>query len=208
MTAAAACGLHDPPPAAPRPLERARGTWGMGLFIATEAMLFALLFFAYFYLGGSQARWPPKEDPSYTYALVLLAILLGSGAAAHWAQRGIERGLAGRLRAGLVVALVLSFAFLFVQSLEYAKHLRSLTPAESAYGSIFYTITSFHLAHVILGVLMLLFVLARAMAGHFDAGRHQAVKNAVAYWHFVDVVWILIVAILYLSPHFYGSGRP
>ncbi|MBN1239394.1 MAG: heme-copper oxidase subunit III, partial [Gammaproteobacteria bacterium] len=84
------------------------------------------------------------------------------------------------------------------------KHLRTLTPEESAYGSIFYTITSFHFLHLVLGIFMLLFVLARAFAGHFDGRRHLAVKNATMYWHFVDIVWIFVVAILYLSPRFYA----
>lgn len=191
------------PPTHSRPLERGRGRWGMWLFIATEAMLFALLFFAYFYLGASRPEWPPKEDPSYKYALILLGILLLSSAVLHWGERGIKQGSAGRLKAGLGLTLLLGLAFLGVQMLEYRSHLKHLQPTTDAYGSIFYTITGFHLAHVLVGMLMLAFVFARALAGHFDRRRHLAVENASLYWHFVDVVWVCVVAVLYLSPHFY-----
>ena len=186
-----------------RPIEKMRGRWGMWLFIGTEGMLFALLFFGYFYLGGSQAKWPPREDPTLKLALVLLAILLASSVVLWWGERGIKRGSAATLRLGLVGTLLLAAAFLYVQSIEYRHHLQKLTPQTDAYGSIFYTITGFHLAHVIVGVLMLLFVLARAMAGHFDGERHLAVQLAALYWHFVDVVWLLVVAILYVSPRLY-----
>lgn len=189
-----------------RSVERARGLWGMGLFIATEAMLFALLFFGYFYLGASRPQWPIGKDPAYTKALIMLVILLASSATAHWAQRGIERGRTAALKAGLALSLALTAAFLFVSYLEHQSHLKELTPGMNAYGSIFYTITSFHLAHLILGALMLAYVLARSFAGHFSEARHLAVKNSVLYWHFVDAIWVLVVAILYISPHLYGGG--
>jgi heme/copper-type cytochrome/quinol oxidase subunit 3 len=186
---------------AARPTERRRGEIGMWSFIATEAMLFGLLFFAYFYLASGQSQWPPREDPPYALALVLLVLLLVSSGTAQWAKSGIERGNRTRLVAGLALTLLLSAAFIVVQAFEYRSHWRTLRPSDSAYGSIFYTITSFHFAHVLIGVLLLLFTLARALAGHFDAQRHLAVRNTVAYWHFVDLVWIFVVAILYLSPH-------
>jgi len=191
-------------PPAHRDHERLRGIWGMGLFIATEAMLFVLLFFAYFYLAASRPHWPLEQDPPYTKALIMLAILLLSSVVSHWGQKGIERGRSGRLKIGLGLTLVLAGAFLYVSYLEHQSHLKELAPTDNAYGSIFYTITSFHLAHLILGVLMLAFVLVRAFAGHFSETRHLAVKNTVTYWHFVDVVWIFVVAILYVSPHLYG----
>lgn len=187
-----------------RPVERGRGQWGMSLFIATEAMLFVLLFFAYFYLAASQPRWPLTEDPSFILALVLLAILLVSSFTAAWGKRGIEAGNSRRLNLGIGMTLILAVAFLIVQVFEYRHHLEKLTPTDSAYGSIFYTITTLHLAHVIGGFGLLAFVLARGLAGHFTGDRHLAADNAVLYWHFVDVVWLLVVAVLYVLPHFYG----
>jgi heme/copper-type cytochrome/quinol oxidase subunit 3 len=164
-------------------------------------MLFVLLFFGYFYLAASKPHWPLEEDPPYTLALVLLGILVVSSGTAEWAKKGIVAGRRGQLQAGLGLTLLLSAAFIAVQAVEYANHLKKLRPSDSSYGSIFYTITSFHFLHVVVGVLLLAFALSRALAGHFDERRHVAVKNAVTYWHFVDLVWIVVVAIVYLSPH-------
>ena len=69
-----------------------------------------------------------------------------------------------------------------------------------AYGSFFYLITGLHGAHVALGLFMLLYVAIRAFAGHFDRVRHSAVRNAILYWHFVDVVWLVVFTTLYLLP--------
>jgi heme/copper-type cytochrome/quinol oxidase subunit 3 len=187
-----------------RPTEKRRGEIGMWLFIGTEAMLFALLFFGYFYLGASKPQWPLEEDPPFSLALWLLAILLASSVVAEWAKRGVAKDRTGRLKIGLGATLLLGALFVVVQMFEYRRHLKLLRPDENAYGSIFYTITSVHFAHVIVGLCLLLFVFARALAGHFDSKRHVAVKNATIYWHFVDLIWIFVVAIVYLSPHFYA----
>lgn len=197
-----------PPPvghsgSATRPLDRLRGKWGMWLFIATEAMLFALLFFSYFYLGAHRPEWPAEEDPKYKLALLMLAVLLTSSAVLYWGERAVKKGALGQLQICLGGTILLGIGFLVISSVEYANHLKVLTPRSNAYGSIFYAITSLHAAHLILGLMMLIFVLARALAGHFDAHRHLAVKNAALYWHFVDVIWVCVVAILYLSPRLY-----
>lgn len=204
MTDAALIRHHEviAPPA--RAHERTRGRWGMWLFIATEATLFALLFFAYFFLGASRPEWPPREDPSYTIAMVLLGILIVSSVATWLGERAIKRGSTTGLVRGIGIALLLACAFVALQVLEYREHLKHFGPTTDAYGSIFYTITSFHLAHLLLGMLMLGFVLARAFAGHFDRERHLAVTNAALYWHFVDVVWALVVLVLYISPRLYA----
>lgn len=189
-----------PAPARTRPVERLRGKWGMWLFIATEAMLFAMLFFAYAYLVSRYAQWPPGEPPELVLPLILLAILLASSGVVRWGERGIARGDQARLRAGLGGAIILGLAFLVVQWFEYARHLEQVRPTQNSYGSIFYTITSFHLAHVLVGMGILVYLLLRAFAGHFSRERHLAVSNGALYWHFVDLIWVFVVAILYLSP--------
>jgi heme/copper-type cytochrome/quinol oxidase subunit 3 len=70
-----------------------------------------------------------------------------------------------------------------------------------AYGSLFYTITGFHGAHVMVGLLMLVVVLIRSMRGHFSRARHEAITNVALYWHFVDLVWLAVFTTLYLTPH-------
>ena len=89
-----------------------------------------------------------------------------------------------------------------VQMIEY--HNSDFGPRTDAYGSLFYTVTGFHGAHVAVGLLMLLVVMVRAWLGHFAEGRHLAITNTAWYWHFVDVVWLAVFTSLYLSPRLAG----
>jgi heme/copper-type cytochrome/quinol oxidase subunit 3 len=91
-----------------------------------------------------------------------------------------------------------------VQTLEYQHHLQKLQPASDAYGSIFYAITGLHAAHVILGVLMLAYVLLLPDIKGEHKPPHRPLYNASLYWHFVDLVWIVIVSLIYLAPNVTG----
>ena len=171
--------------------------WGMGLFIASEAVLFVYLIASYFYIGSSAATWPPLTPSIRITGINTILLLLSSGSAIV-AERSARRGSMGQLRAWLVVTILLGATFLTLQIYEYSTlefHAQS-----DAYGSLFYLITGMHGAHVTMGLLMLLYVLVRAFAGHFDAGRHSAVRNVILYWHFVDVVWLVVFTSLYLLP--------
>ena len=172
----------------------------MMLLIATEAALFAYLLFSYFYLGSmATGAWPPDGPPSLHLVLPNTALLLASSGTMYWAESGIRRGAQGRLRAGLVLTALMGLLFLAIQGVEYSE--KSFTAATSAYGSLFYIITGFHGAHVLMGVLMLAWLAVRAFLGHFARGRHEAVTNVSWYWHFVDLVWLSVFTSLYLSPH-------
>jgi heme/copper-type cytochrome/quinol oxidase subunit 3 len=166
----------------------------------TEAMLFACFLAAYFYLRGSVESFA-AEGGRYiplTRPLIMTALLLASSGTAWWGETGIRAGNVGRLSAGFALTFVLGVSFLLLQGTEYAARNASWTA--SAYDSLFVTITGFHGAHVAVGLLMNLFIQVRAWLGHFDRERHAAVSNAALYWHFVDAVWLTILASLYLSP--------
>lgn len=179
----------------------APGWWGMVLLIVTEASLFVYLLFSYFYLGSmARGPWPPSGLPELRLALPNTGVLLLSSGAMWWAELGIRRGDETRLRLGLMLTLMLGAVFLGIQLVEY-RH-QSFTPATSAYGSLFYTITGFHGAHVAVGLLMLAVVGLRAWLGHFSSRHHLAVTNVSWYWHFVDAVWLAVFTSLYLSPRF------
>lgn len=179
----------------------APGWWGMVLLIVTEASLFVYLLFSYFYLGSmARGPWPPSGLPELRLALPNTGVLLLSSGAMWWAESGIRRGDETRLRLGLMLTLMLGAVFLGIQLVEY-RH-QSFTPATSAYGSLFYTITGFHGAHVAVGLLMLAVVGLRAWLGHFSSRHHLAVTNVSWYWHFVDAVWLAVFTSLYLSPRF------
>jgi heme/copper-type cytochrome/quinol oxidase subunit 3 len=180
------------------PLDEKRGSWAMALAIVTEALLFVSLFFAYFYVGRLHRPWP-DQPPKLALAMVLLAILLASSATAWASERLLSRGAARAARAMLLTTIGLGLVFMAVQILEYRNHLRELRPTTDAYGSLFYVITSFHALHVIVGLLMMGFV---ALLPSLDPDRspHRPLHNVALYWHFVDVVWIFVVGLIYLLP--------
>ena len=171
----------------------------MALVVATEATFFAFLLFAYFYLASmTVGPWPPDGAPDLKLALPNTVILILSSGTIWWAEAGIKKGAQAQLRIGLAATLVLGIIFLALQALEYSH--KTFTPATDAYGSLFFTITGFHGAHVFAGLLMNVVIQIWAWLGHFTARRHLAVSNVVLYWHFVDVVWIVVFVSLYLTP--------
>jgi cytochrome c oxidase subunit III len=186
-------------------IDHRRGSQAMVMFIVTEAMLFLMFFFSYYYLGHDAPRWP-TELPKLTKALIMLAILLSSSAVLYVGEEAGKKGEFARAKAWTAVTAVLGLVFLVIQYSEYRDHLKTLRPTTNAYGSIFYTITSFHAAHLVLGLLMLLYVLVlpAAHVGKAEKPPHHSLHNAALYWHFVDAVWLFIVGLLYVAPHFTG----
>jgi len=178
-----------------------RGSWAMVMFILTEASLFTMLFFSYYYLGHfSRNPWPP-EPPQFKLALIMLVVLLASSVVLHAGERAEKAGKTGTARAAVALTILMGIAFLGLQVVEYRNHLKHLRPTTDAYGSIFYTITSFHAAHLVLGLLMLGYVLVLPEIGPGEKPPHRSLHNASLYWHFVDGVWLLIVALLYVAPN-------
>lgn len=197
-------GVAGPQRLAPPPgvLDVRRGTIAMELFILTEAMLFLMLFFTYFYLGHAAARWP-TDVPKLRLALPMLAILVSSSVVLYWGERGEKKGQIGRARLGVIVTVIMGAAFVTLQVFEYLDRARTILPTSDAYGSIFFTITSLHGAHVVLGLLMLGYVLIMPTEhwGPSSKPPHHVLHNVGLYWHFVDTVWVFIVALLYVMPN-------
>ncbi|MGH7618539.1 MAG: cytochrome c oxidase subunit 3 [Gemmatimonadaceae bacterium] len=181
------------------------GYWGMSLFVATEATMFAMLIASYVFLGTANPAWPPAgiARPSLVLPPIMTGVLLASSGTMYWAERGIREGKRRRLCIGLATTILLGLVFLGIQAAEYREKLRTMRPEVHAYAAAFYTITSFHALHVMTGLLFLSYALARGLLGHFDAEHHLAVKNVALYWHFVDVVWLAILTTLYISPRLY-----
>jgi heme/copper-type cytochrome/quinol oxidase subunit 3 len=184
---------------------RSFGWWGMVWLIATEATLFAMLIASYFYLRFRSApEWPPSpiEAPELTLPLIMSAILLSSSIPVHFAESAIKKGNVRGLQVGLAVGWLLGAVFLGITwGLEWPETLHHFTPRTNAYGSMYFTITGFHGAHVLVGLAFSAWTQVRAWQGAFDADRHLTVQNFTMYWHFVDVVWIAVLATIYVSPH-------
>jgi heme/copper-type cytochrome/quinol oxidase subunit 3 len=178
-----------------------RGTWAMLLFISTEATLFLILFFSYYYLAHvSRGPWPP-EPPKLTLALIMLGVLLVSSGVLHWGELAEKAGRKAAAKLAIGATVILGLGFHTLQVFEYREHLKTMKPTTDAYGSIFYTITSFHAAHLILGLLMLCYVFALPEIGPGRKPPHRALHNAGLYWHFVDLIWLIVVVLLYVVPN-------
>jgi cytochrome c oxidase subunit III len=197
--------VQVPPPRtslATLPVDQTRGVSGMWCVIATEAMLFVCMFGAYYYLGNNKDRWSLETPPKLLYALILLAILLSSSFVLHWGEQQVKAGRFSSGRVALWLTVLLGVVFLGLQGFEYYDHWKELAPYSDSYGSIFYTITSLHAAHVIVGLLLLAYI---GVLPHWGIARrtpHAPYHTIALYWHFVDVVWVFIVALLYVIPTF------
>lgn len=183
------------------PIDQRRGVWAMWCVIATEAMLFICMFGAYYYLGSNKDRWANENAPHLHYPVILLIILVASSFVLHWGEKQVK---AMRLAAGITalwMTVAMGIVFLILQGFEYRAHWADLAPYSDSYGSIFYTITSLHAAHVIVGLLLLIYT---GVAPHFAKAvrtPHKLYETVSLYWHFVDVVWVFIVLLLYVVPN-------
>lgn len=196
--------VQIPPPRvrlATMPFDQKRGTQAMWAVIATEFMLFVSMFGSYYYLGTNKNRWALDTPPSLKYPFILLAILLASSFVLHWGERRVQAEEYGAGRIALWITVLMGAVFLALQGFEYADHWKTLAPYSDSYGSIFYAITTLHAAHVIAGLLMLIYVGLSPRYGPTERSPHKIYHPVALYWHFVDFVWIFIVLLLYVVPH-------
>jgi len=176
--------------------------WGMILFIASEALIFANFIAAYLYLEIRNWNTLTFQLPTeITYPLINTIILICSSFPAHYAGRGIAKGNQRQLKIGLALTILMGMIFLAGQVIEYYGLFgEKFTLNENIFGSAFFTLTGFHGLHVTIGALFLFICLVRAMRGDFTAKKHFAVQAAEMYWHFVDIVWIIVFSLIYLAP--------
>ena len=190
---------HHGPPAANASSRVDAGVLGMLLFIASEIMLFGSFFTAYFFVRvvNDPPHWPPLgfHLPVYV-AGINTAILVTSSFTMHWALTSIKRGNRAGLRAGLVLTFLMGFTFLATQVTEYARI--GFQPGDNAFTTIFFCLTGLHGAHVFVGLSILLFMTIRSFRGHFSPDHHHGVEIGGIYWHFVDVMWIVVYTTVYL----------
>ena len=192
---------HHGPPPANRSSRVDPAFLGMLLFIVSEVMIFGAFFTAYFFIRVVQsAEWPAEgtELPKLI-AGVNTAILVSSSFTLHWAEHAHKMGNRRGLQAGILTTFLLGATFLFVQINEYINLTQEgLTPKVLAQGSVFYGLTGLHGAHVFIGLLLLLFATVRAFRGHFTPEEHRGVEVPGIYWHFVDVMWIVVFTTVYI----------
>jgi len=176
------------------------GRWGIWTLIVTEASLFGYLLLSYAMLGlQSPSRWPPDGPPDLTLAVANTVILVSSSGFVGAAEAMLKRDRRGPALGLLGVAIGLGIIFVGVQLREWAAKPFSLS--SHTYGSLFFTITGFHMAHVIVGVASLAMVWLWILMRRVDQARREILTLAALYWHFVDAVWLVIFSLLYGLPH-------
>ena len=174
----------------------------MFLFIASEIMLFGSFFTVYFFdrvvnhgvrRAVAAARLPPARRSSRG---VNTLILVTSSFTMHWADTSIKKGNRAGLQAGLVLTFLLGLTFLLTQVIEY--HRSASTRATRRSRRRFFGLTGLHGAHVFVGLTILLVMTIRAFRGHFSPEHHHGVEIGGIYWHFVDVMWIVVYVTVYI----------
>lgn len=180
---------------------RASGWWAMIFVVFTEGALFAYLLFSYYYLAVQPhlpGTFPEGGVPSWALALPNTLILLASSAAVAAAQFGIEHDNKWHLVLGLALATLLGAVFLAVQYLEWAEKPYRL--ASTPYSSLYFVVTGFHMAHVVVGVAMLAMLTLWSALGYFNRLRYAHIHIGALYWHFVDAVWLAVFFTFYVTP--------
>lgn len=197
--------VQIPPPQvslATLPVDQKRGLHGMYCVIATEFMLFVAMFAAYYYLGSNKDRWADHVAPKWWLAVLLLIILLSSSFVLRWGEKQAESEHFGPARIALWITVLMGIGFLALQGFEYSVEWKDVTPYSDSYGSVFFSITTLHALHVIVGLMMLMFIGLMPRYGSTKRSPHKPYTTVALYWHFVDAVWILIVMLLYIIPNF------
>ncbi len=176
------------------------GSWGMGTLIASEAALFSYLLFSYYYAGVVEPKgWLLEPHPTLKLALPNTVLLLASSFAAWSGEHGILRRQRAQALLGFGMAFVMGTVFALVQWLEW--HKKPFRLGDNDYSSLYFVTTGFHMAHVLVGLLILAALFAWTALDYFSPRRRITVTAGVFYWHFVDVVWLFVFTTYYVTPY-------
>ncbi len=181
------------------------GWFGVGTLVATEAALFSYLLFAYYYTGAAAPHgWLLEPHPVLKLALPNTILLLASSGAAWYGEIGVLSRRRPQALIGFACALVMGTAFAVVQLFEW--HSKTFSLGASSYASLYFVTTGFHMAHVVVGILVLAAILGWTALDYFSPRRRLVVSAGVVYWHFVDVIWLFVFTTYYITPYL-GFGQ-
>jgi cytochrome c oxidase subunit 3/cytochrome o ubiquinol oxidase subunit 3 len=180
----------------------------MWLFLASDCLLFGALISTYVLYRGASVTGPyPAEVFDIPYTSVSSFVLLASSLTMVLALAALQRGDVGRSRVWLLATALLGMTFVGGQVYEFTSFVREgLTLQANVFGTSFFVLTGFHGTHVTVGILMLLTLVSLSLAGRLGPDRAEAVELVGLYWHFVDIVWIVIFTVVYLIPTGSGPG--
>jgi cytochrome c oxidase subunit III len=177
--------------------------FGMLLFLGTEISTFGAGFIYYFFIRS--ASWPPVggELPGLLNSIVLAntLLLLLSSVTLHYSHVSLRKGNRKRFIGLLATTVLIGLVFMGGQVYEYYEFIvhEGFSLTSGIFGSAFFGLTGLHGLHVSLGAVLLAIVLVRAFRGQYSAERHTSMSTVTMYWHFVDVVWVFLVAVLYVG---------
>lgn len=172
---------------------------GVILFIISEANFFLMLILAYvYYHRESFAIADRFLDPGKTGINTI--ILLSSSVAVWLAERSFRKENERGFHSWLLVTIFLGVIFLFGQGIEWSGLIdKGITISAGLFGTTFFTLTGFHGFHVFVGLVMLTILFGMAVSGNIKGGHSRAVESISLYWHFVDLVWIVVFSVVYLG---------
>ncbi len=174
----------------------------MWIFLASDCLLFGALISTYVLYRGASIKPPyPSDVFDIPYTSVSSFVLLASSLTMVLALAAIQRGDLGQLRVWLLATALLGSTFVGGQVYEFTTFAREgLTLTTNLFSTTFYVLTGFHGTHVAIGILMLLSLLMMSFTGKITRENSLSVELVGLYWHFVDIVWIVIFTIVYLIP--------
>lgn len=173
--------------------------FGLVVFLIAEGMIFLGMFGAYLAFRATLPAWPPEGTPELELLLpgVNTINLIASSFVMHNADTAIKKNDAKGMQMWLTITALMGATFLVGQVYEYAHLEFGLTT--NLFASSFYVLTGFHGLHVTIGVLAIVAVLWRSrVPGHYSNEKHFGIEAAEIYWHFVDVIWIILFGLLYI----------
>jgi heme/copper-type cytochrome/quinol oxidase subunit 3 len=175
---------------------------GMWTFLASEITFFGSLFTIYIIYMGRHGDGPSQAEIfDIPFTAGMTVILMLSSVAVVLALAGLRTGRIAQFQMWTLGAALLGMLFLGAMAYEYILFfLNEFTLSTSPFSSAFYVLTGFHGLHVVIGILMLVGLWGASVAGRLDHARYDVAENVALYWHFVDLVWILIFAVVYLIP--------
>ena len=176
----------------------------MKLVIGTEGMFFLSLIMAFVYLSYVSGFEPGQQQALDIKSTGIFSIFLFSSSGTFWlAERNYDKGNIQSLKGWLLATIILGLVFLFGQGKEYFHLIeqQKITLSSSLFGTSFYTLTGFHGFHVFVGIIILSIILLLTFLGDFTKDKKSSVIKTVGmYWHFVDIVWVVVFTVVYILP--------
>ncbi|MFB2877877.1 heme-copper oxidase subunit III [Floridanema aerugineum] len=172
--------------------------WGLLTFLASESLMFGGFFASYLVYRGGAGNWPPEgTEVELLLPTINTIILVSSSFVIHLGDTAIKKNNVNGMRLWYAVTALMGATFLGGQVYEYLTLGYGLTT--NIFSNCFYLMTGFHGLHVFVGLLLILGVLWRSRrSGHYSATKHVGIEMAEIYWHFVDIIWIVLFSLLYI----------